>query len=223
MRLALLALFLGALSLSPSFARAETSNDIQVWTALLGSAKLSQAETGPSLWLDLHLRRGEGSTVHIARPGVGYRVAPWLSLWVGYGYIPTLPDSGDTRHEHRLWQQAILGHKLDRWTLQSRTRLEQRFVDAGDDVGHRVRQFVRAGYKLDESFGLVAWDELFVGLADTDWNAPTGLDQNRLFLGGSVQIRKELRLEMGYLSVFLNRGDSDTLAYVAATNLFVSL
>lgn len=207
-----------------SSVHAETENEAQVWTALAGTARLGERSTGPALWLDLHLRRGDAGTVHISRPGVGWQLSSWLSVWAGYGWIPVLLDESDTIHEHRLWQQVILAHKpTQRLSLQSRTRFEQRFVGSGDDAGFRVREFVRVGYVFAGDFGLVAWDELFLGLNEPDWGAPDGLDQNRLFVGGSVQIREEMRLEMGYLSVFLDRGDADILAHVLATNLFLSL
>ena len=91
-------------------------------------------------------------------------------------------------------------------------------------MGLRVREFVRAGWSWrdDGTFGLVLWDELFVGLNEPDWGAPSGLDQNRVFGGFFLKIDSNLRLEMGYLSLYLNR-DTDTLGHVLATNLFVAL
>ena len=203
---------------------ADTDTDNQVWTAVLGNAKLGDQSSGLSLWLDTHLRRGDAGTVHIARPGIGWRLNPSLSVWAGYAWVPVFTDGADAVHEHRAWQQLILKTKLDSGlALQSRTRFEQRFSGAGDDTAFRIREFVRVGHPLRGPFGLVAWDELFIGLNDVDWGASAGFDQNRLFLGGSAKIAGGLRVEMGYLFVYLNREPNNIVAHVLATNLFVAL
>ena len=106
----------------------------------------------------------------------------------------------------------------------NRSRFEQRFSGAGDDVGFRLREFARVGWswREDGKFGLVLWDEVFLGFNETDWGAPSGLDQNRLFLGWYVKTEPNLRLEMGYLSLFVDR-DQATLGHVLATTLFIPL
>ncbi len=221
-----IAIFASSLAFSSREARADVSQDPQIWTAVLGNAKLSDSATGPGLWLDMHLRRSDSGTLHIFRPGAGYRLNTWLSIWGGYAWVPVAPDEGDTRHEHRPWQQVIVKHRFDSGlTLQNRTRFEQRFLDSGDDIGFRVRDFVRAdwSWREDGTYGLVVWDELFVALNDTDWGAESGFDQNRLFVGGFAKLAPKLRLELGYLSLYLNRGDQDTLGHVLATNIFVAL
>ncbi len=108
-------------------------------------------------------------------------------------------------------------------SLQSRTRFEQRFHRSGGDVGFRLRQFVRANWRPSAKvpIGVAFWDEIFVGLNDTDWGAPSGIDQNRAFLGPFLQMTPWARLEAGYLFVYLDRA-SDLYAHVVAVNLFVS-
>ncbi|MFW6050826.1 MAG: DUF2490 domain-containing protein [Myxococcota bacterium] len=208
-------------------ATAQTERDFQVWNALLATADLpGPSSATPSLWLDVHARRGDAGTVHILRPGVGVRLAPFLSLWAGYGWVPVFTDGGPTAHEHRAWQQVILQHRTDdRLAMQSRTRFEQRFHDGGDDVGLRVRQFVRMGWQpsADIPVGVVGWDELFLGLHDTDWGALGGFDQNRLFLGAFMPITTGVRVEVGYLNVYVRRTGADLLAHNLAINLFVNL
>lgn len=202
---------------------AAADTDTQVWTASGATAAVSPGERGVSAWFDAHLRRSDGGIVHIARPGLGYRVNRDLSVWLGYAWVPVVPDQGDTLHEHRIWQQAIYKLAAGGVSLQSRTRFEQRFGDGGDDVGLRLRQFVRAGRAIGDSpFGLVAWDEVFIGLNDTDWGAPRGFDQNRLFVGGWAAVAPHLRVELGYLFLYVDR-DDDTVGHVLATNVFVSL
>ena len=209
----------------PTFGWAQATQDVQIWTSVAGTAALTDEATGPSAWLDVHLRRSGANTLAILRPGMGWRVRRNLSLWVGYAWIPTLLDDGGTRHEHRAWQQVIATRSSGRIGLMSRTRVEQRFAGGGGDLGLRVRQFARLGWNWNEEgrYGLVAWDELFVGLNDTDWGAPRGLDQNRLFAGFFLKSGSRVRGELGYLSLVVNRDAGDTIGHVLSTTIFVAL
>ena len=207
-------------------AHALTRSEFHQWTALLSTGRLKQGPPGMTFWFDAHARRGDSNTVLILRPGVGAQLTPWLTLWAGYAWVPTFGDrSRGTTHEHRVWEQITLSHQTAGWSFQSRTRLEQRVSDAGDDVGHRIREFVRVNWQPDANFpmGAAFWDEIFIGLNNTDWGAPKGFDQNRLFLGPFLNPLPWARLEMGYLFAYLDRGNADLAAHVLAVNLFVSL
>ena len=205
-------------------AHAQTDDEFQLWSALLGSGAFQPETPRLALWFDLHARRGDAGTVVIVRPGVGAEVTDWLSLWAGYAWVPVFTDGADRRDEHRLWQQAVLKHSTGAWSLQARTRFEQRFSEAGDDVGFRLRQFVRANWQpsTNTPLGLAVWDEIFVGLNDTDWGAAGGFDQNRLFIGPFLQVAPWARLEAGYLFAYLRREPVNRVAHTLAINLFVS-
>lgn len=211
---------------TPNDVQAQSNEEFQQWTAVLSQVRLAEEEVAPALWLDLHSRRGVGQNLLIVRPGVGLHVADWLSLWVGYAWIPRFPAGLDDTHEHRVWQQGTLTHRpAPGVLLVSRSRLEQRFSDAGSDVGVRFRQFVRGNWQPDGGIpiGLGVWDELFVGFNDTDWGAVGGYDQNRVFVGPFVGIQDWGRFELGYLWTLLRRGGQDLHQHVLAANLFVSL
>lgn len=211
----------------PAQARAEDDSDFQIWAAGLSTVDFRSSAPVPALWLDVHARRSDANTVHIFRPGCGLSAAPWLSFWAGYAWVPTFRDeTDDSVHEHRFWNQWILQYQSNfRLALQSRTRTEYRFSEAGDDVGLRVRQFVRVGWQPSAKvpLGGVVWDEIFVGLNRTDWGAPRGFDQNRLFVGPFLQATPWARLEAGYLYVRIDRPTGNLDAHVLAVNLFVNV
>ncbi len=172
-------------------------------------------------WLDGHARRRSASTLLIARPAIGYRLLDNVTAYVGYAWIPTVPDAGSLQSEHRIWQQAILGHAAQGFAFALRPRLEQRFADGGD-VGHRARLFARASWSPPAGdVMLVAWDEAFLQLNDTDWGASRGFDQNRLFVGVGFPSRSGVRFEVGYLNVLLHR-EPFQIAHVLAINGFFS-
>lgn len=160
------------------------------------------------------------------RPGIGYRLSPELSIWGGYAYITTARVGADDTQEHRVWQQILwnAGEVFGAKVI-SRTRLEQRFVDPGDDTGWRFRQFVRMVKPLENWSGLdaVGYLEGFFHINDTDWGAESGLDQTRLFAGLGREIASGIRLEGGYLNQYINssRGDN-RMNHILSLNLFLN-
>ncbi len=208
-------------------ARAQVREDFQAWLAFFGTAQVLHDTPSPSFWLDAHVRRGDAGTVHIMRPGVGASLAPWVSVWAGYAWVPVFNDAtGGVAHEHRIWEQIIFQLRTDfGLSFQSRTRLEQRFSDQGSDVASRIRQFVRLEWQPspDVPLGLVIWDEAFFGFYDTDWPTQTGFDQNRLYGALAVHtLDGLLRVEAGYVFVYLERGMVDAVSHVLAINAFLS-
>jgi hypothetical protein len=198
----------------------DTEVDPQVWGALSGIAELGSEGVRPAAWLDVQLRRSDAATTHILRPGLGLAVDSWLSVWTGYAYIPTIRDADDVViDEHRLWQQLIL-QQVGPVSLQSRSRFEQRFHEAGDDVGFRLRQLVRIAFQpaAEVPLGIVAWDELFLGLASTDWGARGGFDQNRLFAGVYAPFQAAGRMEAGYVFLYQDRGVDSLVAHILLLN-----
>ncbi len=202
-----LALLLGGLAATA--ATAQPAAEYQTWNAVMATAHLGQQTPSLAFWADLHVRRTAAGVQAIARPGVGVQLTPGVSLWGGYAWTPTFSD-GDPApvHEHRAWEQVLLQHETSfRLNLQSRTRLEQRFHQSGGEVGLRLRQFLRVSWRpsAEVPVGLLASDELFIGLNATSWGQPAGVDQNRLFVGPFFQLAPWARLEAGYLFVYLDR------------------
>lgn len=203
---------------------------------------LADVEEGGAIWFNVNAQgklpsenlnwyaelqprwRGEGEHVDslIIRPGVFYKLSPKSSIWAGYANVKNYPAGRSKFEEDRLWQQFL--HNFDTIqgiNLQSRTRLEQRRLDSGNDTGHRLRQLIRvtkplAGYS---NILLVAWDELFLLLNDTDWGARKGYDQNRLFFGASWAVKPNALLEIGYLNQYVNLRGADRMNHVLSTTL----
>ena len=215
----------GVVLFSSADARGETEDDFQLWTATFVTVDVPLPRPSPAVWLDLHARRSDAGTVGIVRPGLGLHLAPFASAWAGYAWVPVGRDETDSVvHEHRAWQQVIFQHKLDFGvSIQSRLRFEQRFSEAGDDVALRYRQFFRIGWQPAKHvpLGLAVWDEVFLGLLEADWGPRRGFDQNRLFVGPFWQAADFARLELGYLSLFVERGETDLLGHTLAVNLFL--
>ena len=184
--------------------------DTGEWFAIFAQGDLERVrESSPNLkwWFDGHLRfldDAGGYNQSIVRPGVGVKLTEHAVAWVGYAWVHTDPVAGLEFDEHRIWQQVTWSNTYGQWTFAARSRLEQRFVETGDDLGWRFRQLVRAQRPFDlfPRLSFVLWDEAFFHLNDTDWGARTGFDQNRAFGGLGFKRTPEAkgRVEFGYLN-----------------------
>jgi hypothetical protein len=136
------------------------------------------------------------------------------------------PKGRDEFGEHRPWQQLTWNIPVGDVTVQSRTRLEQRFVETDGDTGWRLREFVKTTVPLsaDKRVFASVWDELFWDLDDTDWGQRAGFRQNRAFVGPGWFLGegKQVSLEVGYLNQWVDRPGEDKLNHVLSIWLFVN-
>ena len=200
------------LGLAPSQAAAQ---DTQLWTSLFANGPVKD-DGRFLLWFDGHARFSDDVSqlgVSIIRPGLGYRVNKRLSLWAGYAHVIARPNrdiapDADNVVDNRIWQQATysLTGGDGPFRLSGRTRLEQRFLNTGDETGYRLRQFFRLTRPFEESrWSATAWNEVFIALNDTDFGARAGYDQNRTFVGMNYKANARVRLEGGYLFNHIRR------------------
>ena len=182
--------------------KSHAESDFQSWNALALTGNADDKGKW-QFWFDGHLRFKDDASrlgVSIVRPGVGYQLSSDTTLWLGVARVTIDSDSGSIE-EDRVWQQATYSlSKFMGGTISGRSRLEQRFrSDEGGDTGYRFRQFIRWSKPLNEQWSMVVWDEVFLGLNDTDWGQNSGFDQNRLYVGPAYHLNKKWRVEMGYL------------------------
>ncbi len=219
-------------TMAPGLAQAETDDDQGLWFMALGQGSFGSAEREPSKlrwWLDVQARfsnDADGFTQGLVRPAVGYALNDNTTVWLGYGWIPTSPVSGQDYDEHRIWQQVIWSRPLNKISFLSRTRLEQRFREGSNDTGWRLRQFFKTAYALPgkPNVSLVGYDELFFGLNDTDWGASSGFDRNRLFLGVGWRLGKNGNsVEIGYLNQYIDKTTgNDLMEHILSLNFFAN-
>lgn len=210
----------------PAIVHAETIEDGRIWLNLTMQGSLPvenlrwYAELQPR-WRE----EGRDLDTILVRPAISYKLSDASSLWLGYGYIPTYSVTGGMRYENRLWQQYL--HTFKPWQgvqFSSRTRLEERRMEDGDDTGYRLRQMVRAQHPFASypKMGAVVWDEVFYNLNDTDWGAREAFDQNRAFVGLSYATSATSKVEAGYLNQYVNGATSDRMNHVLSATFSVN-
>ena len=221
------------LMLWPKQVCAQAVHDAGQWNALLTQGDFEAwgcKNKKLKWWFDGHLRfldDADGFTQSIVRPGIGWMLNDRSTVWAGYGWISTSALSGLEFDEHRIWQQWTCSKDFENWKLGFRSRFEQRFVETGDDLGLRFRQFFRATHKLPTlpKLTLVWWDEIFYHLNDTDWGAQSGFNQNRAFAGVGYKHSPNCRwrVEIGYLNQVIEVPfASDRNNHILSLNFFRS-
>jgi len=211
---------------------AQTKDDGQIWSAAIIQGKLGAKDTPLErwrLWLDLHERQrddGEHFDTAIVRPGLGYALSDRVTVFAGYAGIWTDPANREEQYESRPWQQLTWNIPVGELTVQSRTRLEQRFVETDGDTGWRLRQMFKTTVPLaaDKRTFASVWDEMFWDLDDTDWGQRQGFRQNRAFVGPGwfLDDARKLSIEVGYLNQWVDRPGEDKMNHCATIWMFVS-
>jgi hypothetical protein len=232
-RLAKAASFLLPLCLAGAApAMAATVEDFQTWGNITATGGLGFID--PQLqrfryWLEGQGRFGDDTSVFsqgMVRPGLGYALSSRASIWLGYAWIPTgEPFTQKPFDEHRIWQQFLW---TDRWSVgafTSRSRLEQRFADSGDDVGWRFRQLFKLSWPIPMApkFSLVGADEVFININKADWGPDHGLDQNRAFAGIGYNFDEHVKTEIGYMNQYIHKTNApDRMDHILSVNLLLN-
>ncbi|MBM3577776.1 MAG: DUF2490 domain-containing protein [Alphaproteobacteria bacterium] len=224
--------------LAPGPAAAGAQEDFRIWGNVTSIANLGSLDPrldrwrwwmeGQGRWRD----GGDALDQGLVRTGVGYALTDRASVWLGYAYVPTLPEARRTINEHRIWQQLTLTDFAPFGDLTSRSRLEQRFIQGIDPVEWRFREFVRFSRPIAEGspFSFILWDEVFVRLNSTTPTVRTGFDQNRGFAGIGYSFDRHARLEVGYLNQLVQtfvqtrtrRATDLRMNHILSTSLFLN-
>ncbi|MEM8606615.1 MAG: DUF2490 domain-containing protein [Myxococcota bacterium] len=209
---------------APAPVAAQPEQDFAIWGALFFTGQLDQRSPSLAFWFDVQGRHNDRSTAQVLRPALGVTLASWVSLWVGYASLLTWFDGPAERTtENRLFEQLILKHRVRGLLLMSRTRAEQRWLKEAPGLANRFRELVRVNYRPRESVpvGIAFKDEVFFQFGGDAW-AAQGFEQHRAFLGLAMYpVSKFLRVEVGYLNVFLSR-DVNRMSHVLSINFFLS-
>ena len=207
----------------PATLLADTIEDGRYWFALATQGKLPVENWSWNVDVNQRFRdEGARSDQFFIRSSVSHHINTKINVGIGFDHVVNHPAGKEASDENRLWQQ--IAYKFDSTygiNLSSRTRLEQRWREGGDDTSYRLRQMIRASMPLSihPKLSIVAFDELFINLNNTDWSVNRGSDQNRIFLGASWAFSPSTSIESGYLNQYVNTRNTDRINHVLATTL----
>lgn len=213
--------FLIVVTMTPAHA---ATDDEQFWFQAIGQGSIR----GDLVYFaEVQSRFGRdraGLDQMLIRPAIGMKLSDTITVYQGYAHVRTPRTGGGNTREHRSFQQLSwsLGQVLGR-RASSRTRLEQRWLSTGDDMGWRLRQMLRLAVPIgggDAGVAVLAYAEGFFALNDTDWGARSGFDRARGFAGLELPMAGKSTVEIGYLNQYANnRGRPDDVDHALLVTL----
>ena len=213
-------LFFFTFSLSTSFAQ---SSDFGNWLIYIGNKKINnQWNWHNEVQYRNYNAIGDLEQLLI-RTGFGYNLSKNNNtILAGYGFIQSENYVAGTTlkiavQEHRIYQQFTTKQKFGRIAWQHRYRFEQRFIEQNFKM--RFRYFLAATIALtkkeltDNTLYLSTYNELFVQPVQAAY-----FDRNRLYGGLGFKFNDLIRVELGYMNQFFQKGQRDQFNVFAYLN-----
>ena len=189
--------------------------DFRLWSPVYLTVPLSTSFLG---FAEVNPRFGDDvSNLNqlILRTALGYKLNDRWSVLQGYAWNTVYHDASDQPIfivEHRVYQQ--LSYKdtfpfLDAFPsikINSRSRLEERWIEHTDGTSLRARTMLRVDIPLPkiQDTAFVTYDEIFFNLNGISGGPEAGFDQNRFFIGFNHQFLKQFSVDLGYQMQIIN-------------------
>lgn len=192
------------------------SSDLGNWLIYIGSKKL---DTKWNLHHEVQYRNynaiGDLEQL-LLRTGLGYNLTDNTNFLLGYGFILSENYVAGTNdkvavNEHRIFQQLITKQKIGAIKLSHRYRFEQRFVEG--DFRTRFRYFLGVQIPIKSSkYYISGYNEIFLN------GQSNVFDRNRIYGGLGYQLKKNIRLELGYMNQLFEASSRDQINLITFIN-----
>lgn len=199
------------------------NSSLGLWAIYFGNQTFSK---NWNWWTETQYRSHEiipDTNQFLVRTGIGYNLTENNNnILLGYAFIHSEnyqtgnPDKIKTQ-EHRIYQQFITRQQFNRFFIQHRYRLEQRFFQ--DDFRMRLRYFLALNYPLNKekleknAVYLSAYNEIFLN------TEPRIFDRNRIYGGLGYSFSKNTRLELGYMNQSLENKNTNQMMITLINNI----
>lgn len=191
-----------------SSAIATTEHYSKAWFSVKSVGPLGDSQNAKLYW-DAHLNLIDNKYVFeqaYASIGVGYQTSSSLQLFLINNYVVSEQLNGNIQQEYRLWQQAnwVISDNC-RYSLLSRTRLEERKNFASSQIALRFREqlTIRIPIQSWPNYYYMLFDEVFFNLNHPAWVSDSFFQQNRAFIGISRNVSKLISVDIGYLNQYV--------------------
>ena len=152
---------------------------------------------------------------HEVKAGMQYNVNKSAMVLMGTGQYVTYSEGGNFKaptltHEWRLWEQMTLVNNIDRFKIEHRYRVEQRWLTTGyrNRFRYRLNAIMPIAHKKLEpkTLYLTAFDEIFLT------NLKPHFERNRIFGGAGYEFSNSFTLQLGALHQYDYRANGTTAA-----------
>ncbi|MFS4468001.1 DUF2490 domain-containing protein [Maribacter sp. 2210JD10-5] len=213
-------LFIAVLFFSSLVTNAQENgeNDLGSWHMYFGMNRISDKLSIHTEGQLRYFEQAENFNQLLLRTGLNYHINPDAIVTGGYAFIDTDPSfldgtEDDNSIEHRIFEQLILKNKVGEFLFEHRYRLEQRFIETGEQgsasysksTEHRARYRLQVTLPLTDIFFLNFYDEIFLNLQGSVYG------QNRLYGALGVNVTNNLSVQAGYLKNHFPTANFDRL------------
>lgn len=198
--------------------------DEQLWIKLSAKTDLSE-QVDLALETNQRLGNAEGGiyeSQYIAKIGVD--IGGGFKLTGGLNRVVAVEDGRVDNTEWRPRQElGFPDLALGNGALSGRIRVEQRFRNDGDDVGHRVRPEISYTLPLSETVDLELGHESYFNLNTTDFGQRAGHERMRNFIEIGFPLIDKVDAAIGYLNQYrFNRTATDRMEHALTLGLSAS-
>lgn len=197
-----------------------TSQKAQSQPNKLGSWSVANAEfylnSKWNLWSEAQLRSQkvyDEFYYHELKGGINYRPNKSVGILLGTGQYATYSNGGNFKspvlnHEFRIWEQFTIVNNINRFKIEHRYRIEQRWRT--DGYRNRFRYRLNAVIPLNKSrvdkgtLYASVFDEIFLT------NRRPYFERNRLFGGFGYQFSNTFTLQTGLIRQFDYNGSTNS-------------
>lgn len=136
-----------------------------------------------------------------------YHLSSKSALGFGYAYLDIDTvfefDHIPSVKENRILEQFVFNHKLNKFKIQHRARLEQRFLllDDSNELQQRFRYRISFKHDINKTFFLEISEEPFVNFQDQVFH------ENRFYTGIGINVLKHSQLQIGYLKQHIRKNN----------------
>lgn len=194
-------------------------NKIGSWHAYFGTNKIADRW---SVHTEIQLRYYEQAKTFnqsVIRTGINYHINSGSTATLGYTNLVTdgsfieTPDENNVR-EHHIFEQLILSNNIWKLNFQHRYRLEQRFIDFGDnsETQHRIRYRLKLLLPLSDIFFLNFYEEVFLNFQNNTF------DQNWSYAALGFHVTDNFSAQVGYININTPNANFDRLSVAIVYN-----
>lgn len=228
------------------FAYLQNASAQKQFSGWLASFNTIKAGKKTSIHADVQWRSSDEfafTQTFLIRTGLNYHLNKKSTVTGGYAFIHNYRNMGGIdgyAPEHRIWEQFLYNHTLDKIAVSHRFRLEQRFISKtiidnnelkndGSVYANRFRYFIRNVLPLGNKGAfkkgvfVALQNEVFLNIGNKrNVNGKT-FDQNRLYLATGYRFRKSFDLEAGYINQYINGRTNDVNNHVVQLAGYIRL
>jgi len=159
----------------------------------------------------------------LLRTGIGYNLSENNNnVLFGYGFINTQKYVTNSvnkiqSNEHRIFQQFITKQQFDRFFIQHRYRIEERFLQSNFQC--RFRYFLGINIPMNKktleqnAIYLASYNEIFIN------SKSAVFDRNRIYGALGFVLNKNFKIEAGYMTQALEKSNYNQFQIVIFNNL----